>query len=49
VFNLTLEFQARLEAPLVSVLNTEYDVAFEDGEVVGLIRRGTVPAPASGQ
>lgn len=48
VFNLTLEFQARLEAPLVSVLNTEYDVAFEDGEVVGLIRRVPVPPAASG-
>jgi hypothetical protein len=44
VYNLTLEFQARLEAPLVQFLNSEYDVAFEDGEIVGLVRRGTTVA-----
>lgn len=45
IFNLTLEFQARLEAPLVSFLNSEYDVAFEDGEIVGLVRRRRAAAP----
>ena len=44
IFNLTLEFQARLEAPLVSVLNTEYRIAFEDGEIVGLVRQASPPA-----
>lgn len=39
VFNLTLEFQARLEAPLVSYLNTQYDIVFEDGDIVALVRR----------
>ena len=39
IFNLTLEFQARLEAPLVTFLNTQYDIVFEDGDVVALVRR----------
>ena len=38
VYNLTLEFQSRLEAPLVQFLNSDYYVrAFEDGEIVGLV------------
>jgi hypothetical protein len=37
VFNLTVEFQGRLEAPLVSFLNSSYDRRFEDGDVVGLV------------
>jgi hypothetical protein len=38
VYNLTLEFQSRLEAPLVHFLNSDYYVrAFEDGEIVGLV------------
>lgn len=39
IFNWTREFQARLEAPLVRTLNTEYDRVFDDGDVVGLVRR----------
>lgn len=39
VFTLTLEFQSRLEAPLVRFLNGSYDRRFEDGDVVGLVLR----------
>ena len=39
VFSLTLEFQARLEAPLVRFLNASYDRGFEDGDIVGLLLR----------
>jgi hypothetical protein len=39
VFNLTLVFQSRLEAPLVRFLNDAYDRRFEDGDIVGLVLR----------
>ena len=39
IYNWTREFQARLEAPLVTMLNTEYERVFEDGEIVGLSLR----------
>lgn len=45
VFNLTLEFQARLEAPLVRFLNSAYERRFEDGEILGLVLRGDPPTP----
>lgn len=46
VFNLTMEFQWRLEKPLVEFLTTAYDAVFEDGEVVGLQLRKSVAARA---
>ena len=39
IFNWTREFQTRLEAPLVRMLNTDYDRVFEDGDIVGLALR----------
>ncbi len=42
VFNLTLEFQWRLERPLVEFLTSAYDTEFEDGDVVGLRLRKSV-------
>jgi hypothetical protein len=47
VFNLTVEFQARLEAPLVSFLNSSYDPRFEDGDIVGLVpQHDSIPGHA---
>lgn len=39
VYNLTLEFQASLETPLVQFLGSAYERQFEDGEIVGLVPR----------
>ena len=46
VFNLTLDFQSRLERPLVEFLTTAYEVDFEDGDIVGLVPHSARP-PAS--
>lgn len=46
VFNLTLEFQSRLERPLVDFLTTAYTRQFEDGDIVGLALRDA-PAASS--
>ena len=37
VFNLTVQFQARLEEPLRQFLTTAYTRQFENGEIVGLV------------
>lgn len=39
VHDLTSRFQARLEAPLVEFLRCDYDIGFEDGEIVALLPR----------
>jgi len=47
VYNLTLDFQTKLEAPLVQFLTSAYDQPFDDGEILGLELRG-LPALADG-
>lgn len=39
VFDLTLQFQAKLEEPLTEFLKSSYEVQFEDGEVLALVPR----------
>ena len=39
VFDLTLQFQAKLETPLSEFLKSSYEVQFEDGEVLALVPR----------
>ena len=46
VFNLTTEFQWRLEKPLIEFLTTAYDTTFEDGEIVGLVLKSDSTRPA---
>lgn len=44
VYNLTLQFQDRLERPLVQFLLSEYDRTYDDGGVVGLVLRSAAAA-----
>lgn len=46
VYNLTLQFQDRLERPLVQFLLSEYDRTYDDGGVVGLVLRPSAAARA---
>lgn len=39
VFDLTMQFQAKLEEPLMDFLRSSYEVQFEDGEIVALVLR----------
>jgi hypothetical protein len=39
VFDLTVQFQAKLEEPLMEFFESFYEVRFEDGEIVGLVPR----------
>jgi hypothetical protein len=39
VFDLTMQFQAKLEVPLMEFLKSSYEVQFEDGEVLALVPR----------
>jgi len=39
VFDLTVQFQAKLEEPLMEFFTSFYEVQFEDGEIVGLALR----------